>query len=557
MTPERWREVLGVFEEVVALEPEDRAVCLAVVSGSDPELHAEIEALLAVDREADRLLGPFEKLVSHPGLGALTPQGSDGAPWDEEDLTGQRVSRYRVLERLGAGGMGVLYLAEDPDLSRTVVLKFLPSRWAHQPAVKERFLREARALASLDHPNICTIYEVGETERGRPFIAMAFYEGETVREKIERGPLAEHEALDLAAQAARGLAAAHASGIVHRDIKPANLVVTEDGVLKILDFGLARADDLTLTSPGLRLGTVAYMSPEQTRGNEVDYRADLWSLGVVFYEMLTGRRPFRGGNDSAVIDAIRREEPRPPGEFRDSLSEEIEDLVLRLLRKDPGGRAAESGTLENYLERGEAVAVSPPVRSRRWQQIGLILAVLVGTVALLRWLLPVADPADASHATIAVIEFRPVGEEASAIVAGITMTTRDRLAIIDGIEVLGSTMSAVDRLRGLPAPAIAHELGADYVLTAAVERQSPEGAVEVRPELYGANGTRIRFWDRDPILVDAQQLPTLESSIAEDIARVIDLTIGQAARANLTQPSNNPAAYEAYMRGGEARYRWA
>ena len=338
MTAERWQEALAVFEELVDLGPEDQAVRLSTVSDSDPELHAHVEALLAVDQQADRLLEPLEKLVSHPGLGLLTPRSGDGAPAESEDLTGQMVSRYRVLEPLGAGGMGVLYLAEDPDLGRTVVLKLLPARWADHPAIKERFLREARAAAALDHPNVCTIYEVGETEEGRPFIAMAFYEGETVREKIERGPLAEDEALDLATQAARGLAAAHEAGIVHRDIKPANLIVTDDGVLKILDFGLAKTDDLTLTGPGLRLGTVAYMSPEQTRGEEVDGRTDLWSLGVVLYEMLTGRRPFQGDTDRVVIHAIRHDRPNPPAQLRKGLSAELQAATLRLLSSEPEGR---------------------------------------------------------------------------------------------------------------------------------------------------------------------------------------------------------------------------
>ena len=561
MTAERWDQVRPLFFELSELGAEDRAVRLESLSKTDPELHAQLTRLLAAHDESDELLGSFEDLMSQPGFDPSITHEQAHAP-DPHGLIGRTVSHYKVLELLGAGGMGILYKALDTQLGRTVALKFLPPQWSLDEAFKARFEREARAVAALDHPNVCTVHEIGETEEGQLFIAMAFYQGETVKEKIARGPLEVDEALNLAEQAASGLAAAHRAGLVHRDIKPANLMVSEEeAVLKILDFGLAKTGETALTESGMRLGTPAYMSPEQTHGEEVDARTDLWSLGVVLYEMLTGRRPFRGGNDSALIDAIRREEPRPPGELRDSLPENAEDLVLRLLSKDPAGRAAESETLENYLGRRGAVAVSPPVRSRRWQLIGLILLVLIGTAAL-RWLLPVADPADASHATIAVMEFRPVGEEASAIVAGITVTTRDRLAIIEGIEVIRSTTSAVDRLRGLPATAIAEELGADYILTAAVERQSPEGEVEVRPELYGANGTRIRFWDRNPILVSAQHLPTLESSIAEDIAYAIDLTIGEAARSNLTQPSSNPAAYEAFIRGtrvarGEPRFEEA
>jgi tetratricopeptide (TPR) repeat protein len=340
VTSERGQEALAVFDELVALEPEDRVARLAVLSDSDPELHTTVASLLDAFAHADAVLDPFEELVSHPGFKALTASSGDGFPGEAEDLVGRTVSRYRVRERLGAGGMGVLYLAEDSDLGRSVVLKFLPSYWADHPGIKERFLREARAAAALNHPNICTIHEVGETEGGRPFIAMAFYEGETVREKIQRGPLSEDEALDLARQAARGLTTAHARGIVHRDIKPANLIVTEDGVLKILDFGLAKTEDLSLTGPGLRLGTVAYMSPEQTRGDQVDERADFWSLGVVLYEMLTGRRPFRGENDRVIIQAIRQEKPTPPAQLRKHLAPKLQEIVLRLLAKEPERRDA-------------------------------------------------------------------------------------------------------------------------------------------------------------------------------------------------------------------------
>ena len=254
-------------------------------------------------------------------------------------LAGQIVAHYRVLELLGGGGMGVVYKAEDLRLNRTVALKFLPPELTRDPEAKARFLQEARSASVLDHPNICTIHEVGETDDGRLYLAMPAYDGETLRKRIERGPLAIDEATDVAQQIARGLAKAHRHGIVHRDVKPANLMVTSDGVVKILDFGLAKlAGSAAITRTGSSVGTPAYMSPEQARGEEVDHRADLWSLGIVLYEMVAGRRPFRGEHEQAVLFSLLNERPRPLHELRPEAPPELERIVDGLLAKDPGDR---------------------------------------------------------------------------------------------------------------------------------------------------------------------------------------------------------------------------
>ncbi len=348
MTNERWQEVQTLYFELADLGPEERAVRLESLARSDPELGDRLGRLLAAHDRSDELLGSFDDLLSQLEFETRSPPNEEPSGPDPHGLVGRTISHYEVIELLGAGGMGVLYKAADAQLGRTVALKFLPPQWSLDSAFKQRFLLEARAVAALDHNNVCTIHEIGETEDGQLFIAMAFYEGETVREKIARGPLAVDEALDLATQAMSGLAAAHGAGLIHRDIKPANLMVTESGVLKVLDFGLAKTADASLTEPGMRLGTPAYMSPEQTRGEDVDEGTDLWSLGVVLYEMLTGRRPFRGDGNSAVIHAIRHEDPAPPGELREDVPADVEELVLRLLSKNPKARhqAAEALSIQ-------------------------------------------------------------------------------------------------------------------------------------------------------------------------------------------------------------------
>src|SRR5215213_1632520 len=227
-------------------------------------------------------------------------------------MIGETVGQYRIVDRLPRGGMGVVYKAEDIQLNRFVALKYLPAALSADEVAKARFRREARAASAIDHPNICTILGFEQTPDGRECIVMPFYEGESVKERIAAGPLVEPEAVDIAQQTAEGLGAAHARGVVHRDIKSANLVVTTDGRVKIVDFGLAVLTGTSrVTAEGKLLGTLAYMSPEQTRGDEADARCDLWALGVVLYEMLCGRLPFRGAAPEVIIHRIRNEAPDP------------------------------------------------------------------------------------------------------------------------------------------------------------------------------------------------------------------------------------------------------
>lgn len=254
-------------------------------------------------------------------------------------MIGQTVSHYRILEKLGEGGMGAVYKAEDLRLQRTIALKFLSPALTSDPEAKQSFINEAQTASALDHPNICTIYEIDETAERQVFIAMAYYQGETLKSKIERGPTSLQEAITLIRQIGGGLAKAHEKGIVHRDVKPANLMVTDDQVVKILDFGVAkfqsRAD---FASPGVIIGTPSYMSPEQASGKPVDCRSDIWSLGVILFEMLTASLPFEGNNDRALMRAIVNDEPLPLNKFLSNPSANIQNILQRVLAKNPNER---------------------------------------------------------------------------------------------------------------------------------------------------------------------------------------------------------------------------
>jgi len=248
-------------------------------------------------------------------------------------------SRYTIVQELGRGGMGVVYKAEDSKLERTVALKLLPPHLIGDSDAKERFIREARAAAKLDHPHICTVHEIAETEDGQVYIAMACYDGQSLKDRSKKGPLPYEEAVDVAVQLSRGLDKAHNQGIIHRDIKPANIMATTDGVIKIVDFGLAKlSGQVRVTKTGTTMGTVAYMSPEQARGELVDQRTDIWAVGVVLYEMLTGNLPFAGEHEQSMMYAIMNKDPEPIAQAHPDIPQDLDNIILKALEKKPEDR---------------------------------------------------------------------------------------------------------------------------------------------------------------------------------------------------------------------------
>ena len=328
MTPERWQRMKEVTLAALELKEEELAVFLDDECGDDRELRDSIEGLLEEDRQPG---GSIEKAIA---AAAAQIQGRAGA----ESMLGRTISHYKITEKLGEGGMGVVYKAEDRKLRRTVALKFPPPDTLATEEAKARFVREAQAAAALNDPNICTVYEIDEAE-GRTFIAMEFVAGQNVKDKVRTRPLPVDEALDIAVQSARALQTAHEAGIVHRDIKSANLMLTAQGQVKVMDFGLAQVGDRSqLTLKGTTLGTPAYMSPEQTQAQPTDGRTDIWSLGVVLYEMLTGRLPFQGDTVAAVTYAVVNTEPEPPTALRSGLPAELDHVIAKALAKDPDER---------------------------------------------------------------------------------------------------------------------------------------------------------------------------------------------------------------------------
>lgn len=332
---------------------------------------------------------PFTERVAYDGRTLdkyAVPESQSLNTPAADHLVGKTVGHYDVVAKLGGGAMGVVYTAKDRKLGRTVALKFLSPQWSHDESAKQRFMREAQAASATDHPNICTIYSIESTDDERLFIVMAYYDGQTLKEKLQTGALPVDEALDIATQVAEGLAKAHSQGIVHRDVKPGNLILTEHGV-KILDFGLAKfADALQLTITGSPLGTVAYMSPEQTRGDEADARSDVWALGVVVYEMLTGELPFKGAYPEAVSHAIRND-PVPPlsGPGRD-IPKSVEALVLRALEKNPDQRFQTAREIAHALRvlQGRTSPLTLPTRVGPYEVVSFLGTSETGDLYLAR-----------------------------------------------------------------------------------------------------------------------------------------------------------------------------
>jgi len=456
-------------------------------------------------------------------------------------MEGQTISHYQVLERLGGGGMGVVYKARDLKLERLVALKVLPADLTRDAEAKGRFMQEARAASSLDHHNICTIYEIDETGDGRLFMAMALYDGETLRERLRRGPLPIDQALDLALQLAQGLAKAHAAGIVHRDIKPANLIFTTDGVLKILDFGVAKLIGQTgMTGPGTALGTVAYMSPEQTRGESVDERTDLWAAGAVLYEAMTGQPPFGGEAPVVVATAIQQRDPAPMTGLRSGVPLDVERLV---------GRALAKARDERFQTAADLAAEVRRIRRDSDPSGGSTFA---GTAVR-------AEPASTTP-SIAVLPFANTGgdPENEFFSDGITEEIINALTRVPSIDVVARTSAFAFKGKSADVRKIGRELGVGAVLEGSVRKFGKRLRVTVQL-INVADG--FHLWS-DRFDREVEDIFAIQDEISETITRTLTERLAPApasapppvaAPRPVSRPTEDLDAYTLYLKG---RFHW-
>jgi non-specific serine/threonine protein kinase len=465
-------------------------------------------------------------------------------------MIGTTVSHYKITEKLGEGGMGVVYKAEDTRLHRPVALKFLPPRSLATEEEKQRFVREAESAASLDHPNICTVYEIDEVD-GKQFIAMGFVEGQSLYEMLKSGPMKMEQAIDVATQVAQGLSAAHKKGIVHRDIKSSNIVVTPEGQAKIMDFGLAKRSGMTqLTIAGSTVGTVPYMSPEQARGGDIDHRTDIWSFGVLLYEMLAGRLPFRSDYNEALIYSILNEDPPLLSSVRAEVPANIQGVVAKALQKDLTLRYQQMDELIADL-RGSTgkTTVRRIVLSKRSKVIVMAAPILLAALAASYYLLPLKTEGS-DRKSIAVLPLKNLSDskEDEYFSDGITEDIITQLAKIPGMKVI-SRMSVM-QYKGVNknVKEIGKDLGVATLLAGSVRRSGNQ--IRIATELIDA-GTDEQIWantyDRE-----FTQIFTIQSEIAQSIAAQLKATLSPTVKEEIEKkPTENLEAYSYLLKGRE------
>jgi len=552
------------------MEPAEREAFVIEACGADTDLRSEVERLLAAAGDTpDSFLEPPERIPgSSPSL-----------------VVGREIGHYRVVGKLGAGGMGEVWEAEDSKLKRRVALKVLPADLAASDERLQRFQREAEAVAALNHPNIVTIHSVEEAA-GVHFLTMEKVEGKSLDRLIPKEGFELDRLFEVALPISAAVAAAHEKGITHRDLKPANVMVTEDGHVKVLDFGLAKVQEDAglapthlptegLTAEGVVMGTTSYMSPEQAEGKAVDHRSDIFSLGVVLYEMATGERPFRGESTAAMMGSLLRDSPNPLAELRSDLPRHLDRIVSDCLEKDPRDRFQSSRDVYNGLRRlqkevtsGTSVASSVAVQGASpvgfpWRPLAAGALVVVMLVLGVWWLAsktsdqqgvePGSESSsiESSRKMIAVLPLRNLGAaEDEFFAAGITDEILSRLATVKGLGVVSTGIESPYR-DDVRIGAIGQELGVDYILTGSVRwASSSDGPSRVRisPRLIRVDDEThlwAEVYDRS-----IDDIFEIQSEIALNVVRQLDAALLEPEREAIeSRPTDSVEAYQAYMRG--------
>ena len=563
MTPARLQTIEEIFHAALDREPDQLNAFLDETCAGDEVLRANVEALLASHRQAGNFIEtPVASLAA-----SIVKNGR------ADVLMGQTIGHYKISKRIGSGGMGEVYLASDISAGRKAALKLLPTQFTGDAERMKRFQQEARAVAGLNHPNILTIYEVGADSSLR-YIASELIEGETLRDRLTRGPMQLSEAVDVAIQVASALAAAHNAGIVHRDIKPENIMLRPDGYVKVLDFGIAKLAEqevpvtiprneallLVETNLGSVLGTVRYMSPEQARGAHVDKSTDIWSLGVVLYEMVTGQPPFTGDTPSDVMFAILEKEPPPLTNYVAHAPGELQQIISKTLRKDRGQRYHSAHELlqalkgfRHKLEVEAELQRSSAARSwlhRKPALAALLLLLLVVVLALALPFYRHGNPTTSSppEKSIAVLPFENLTRDPdnAYFAEGIQGEILTHLAKVADLKVISRTSTQRYQSKPRNLAQIAKQLGVANILEGSVQKTADQ--VRVNVQLVNAE-TDSHLWadSYDRKLTD---IFGVESEIAKGIAESLQAKLtGREEEALAVKPTNNPEAYDAYLRG--------
>ncbi len=573
MTPERWQQVDQLFHIALERTPEERAAFLDEACGGDEELRREVESLLAADAEAESSAKAIPAQVAAEML----------AENQDQPVAGQSISHYRILSQIGKGGMGEVYLAQDTKLGRKVALKLLPAQFTQDAERVRRFEREARAASALNHPNIITIYEIGENA-GRHFIATEFIEGQTLRELMAGEKMSLNVALDTAAQVVNALGAAHAAGVVHRDIKPENIMLRPDGLVKVLDFGLAKLTERqavaidtqaptvpgSTTEPGVVMGTARYMSPEQARGLEVDERSDIFSLGVVIYEMIAGHAPFTGATTSDVIVSILEKEPPPLRSSAPEIPEELELIVASALRKDREERYQTIKDLQTDLKnlklepasveaaKSSASNIFPWGDWRAGRRVFVVSALLIALAVSCSyfWISSKTKQTQTGLVvrSIAVLPFKPL-----------VASARDEILELGMADTLITKLGNLRQLIVRPTSAVRKYTALDQDPLAAGREQRVEAVLESSMHLLGEKiRVTVRLLDvRDGSALWSYQCTeyctdifAAQDAISQKVAEALALELtGEEKKRLAKHYTDNLEVYQLYVKGNYFRLK--